>query len=471
MNTNTARTLHNLCPRAVNGLREIARSFGSAIKSSSTSGREHPIKAFLQLPSSEVAAMIDGELTGLSLLGQAHLYHHMTKEQRAAYRDLERPFVESIFSGLKHRGIDLTSSTLPVSCGYPDLNRLFMNELHRANGMGYRMVSVVADEEQYDGKALQFAFRLGREFAARKLLPVVGQYNRFIRAFVLGLEESSAPAVGLFAGDSPLRETDLNIVASTGDIRSPIMGRAGRALLRIGGDDIFGGAFQNGRQSVFEPFDQQFPLGAQLVARNEFIPSMSANALDPSSMDNILAWIDSVMLPPEEDSKYDLLASRKLFHVSVIGSANIDIECPVECLALDGILLGEELASNGFLIINGAGPGVMLQASIGSARAGGISAGIVPGLSYAASNHSIDIPVATGIGLSRDTIVARSGKAVIAFPGSSGTMDEILIAMAAGKPIISYHAPIPDGCSYPKLYRAGSIDQIMDILSRIKAHL
>ncbi len=471
MNTNTAMPAHNLCPRAVYGLREIARSFGSAIKSSRTSGLEHPVNAFLQLPSSEIAEMITSEIKGLSGLGRAHLYHHMTKEERAAYRDLERPFVESIFSGLRDRDIDLTSSTLPGACGYPDLTRLFMNELHRANGMGYRMVSVVADEDTYSGKALQFAFRLGREFAARKLLPVVGQYNRFIRAFVLGLEESCAPAVGLFPGDSPIRETDLNIVASTGDIRAPIMGRAGRALLRIGGDDIFGGAFQNGRQSVFGDFDQQFPLGAQLVAQNEFIPCMSAGALAPGSMDNICAWIDSVMLPAEEDSKYDLLASRNLFPISVIGSSNIDIECPVENLASDGILLGEALADNGFIIINGAGPGVMLQAAIGSARAGGISAGIVPGLSYAASNHSIDIPVVTGIGLSRDAIVARSGKAVIAFPGKSGTMDEILIAMAAGKPIISYHAPIPDSCSYPKLYRAGSIDQIMDILSRIKAHL
>ena len=471
MNISTARTTHNLYPRAVFGLREIARSFRFAIKSSRTSGGEHPVYPFLQLPAGRVASLITPQIEELSNLNGAHLYHHMTKEERAAFRNLEAPLVENIFSGLKTGGIDLMSSGLPAECGYPDLIRLFMNELHRAGGIGYRMVSVVADEADYDNKALEYAFRLGCEFAKRKLLPVVGQYNKFIVTFVHGLEQSAAPAVGLFPGDSPLRETDLNIVASVGDIRAPIMGRAGRALLRIGDPDIFGGAFQNGRSSAFTPFEQQFSLGAQLVAQNEFIPSMCADAFSPDSFDGILAWIDSVMLKPDTESKYDLLASRRLFPVSVIGSANIEIDCPAEDLASDGIMLGEELSKNGFMNINGAGPGVMLQVAIGTARAGGISAGIVPGLSFAASNHSIDIPLVSGIGLSRDTIVARSGKVVIAFPGSSGTKDELLIAMAAGKPIISYHSPIPDGCSYPLLHRADSVEQIMEILLKIRAHL
>ena len=494
MNITATNTTHNLYPRTISCLREIARSFGPIIKNAQASSvsdvNTERIARFLDASATDVRSMISSHIESLQSIKstRTHYYHQMEEDERAMFRDKQEHIVDELLDGLKNdHGVDLSSSLLPAHTDYPSLTRILQNELHRADDMGLRMISVVADEIDYNTHSLEFAFDLGREFAGRKILPVVGQSNDFIRSFVRGMSENGGAVIGLFPDTPALPELfpdtplSLNIAANVGDLRTPIMGRVGRGLLKIGTSDSFNGDFQNRATSEEWPAleEQRFSFGAHLVAQNEFIPTFCADPSNAGSINNIRTWLDHLMLPAETGehvTKYDLLAGKglppdkRLFPVSVLGSANIDIACGVKDLSGDSISLGKELAKKNYMNINGAGPGVMLQVSIGAAREKGISVGIVPGLSYVSSNHSIDIPIVTGIGLSRDCMVAKSNKAVIAFPGYHGTTDEILIAMASGKPIIDYYSSIPGTSGYPYLFRARTIQQVMKHLQTIRDH-
>ena len=62
--------------------------------------------------------------------------------------------------------------------------------------------------------------------------------------------------------------------------------------------------------------------------------------------------------------------------------------------------------------------------------------GILPGTNKDDANPYIDISVPTGIGYSRNMIVACASDAVIAIAGGSGTLSEIAMAWQYRKPII-----------------------------------
>jgi len=116
--------------------------------------------------------------------------------------------------------------------------------------------------------------------------------------------------------------------------------------------------------------------------------------------------------------------------VSVIGGASAtDREA---ALAAE---LGGLLAREGFTIVCGGGSGVMLAACRGAAEAGGATLGILRGTDPAEANPYVTIAVTTGLGSSRNRIVALSGSAVVAVGGGYGTLSEIAFALQAGRPV------------------------------------
>jgi uncharacterized protein (TIGR00725 family) len=62
--------------------------------------------------------------------------------------------------------------------------------------------------------------------------------------------------------------------------------------------------------------------------------------------------------------------------------------------------------------------------------------GILPGCDRTAANEHVDLAIATGLGEARNAIVARTADAVIAVGGAWGTLSEIALALAAGKPVV-----------------------------------
>jgi len=125
--------------------------------------------------------------------------------------------------------------------------------------------------------------------------------------------------------------------------------------------------------------------------------------------------------------------SRKKLLVSVIGGH----KCSRRTAAI-AEAAGREIALAGAVLVSGGLGGVMEAASRGAASAGGLTVGIVPGGDKNAANRYVDISIATGMGYSRNTLVAGAADIVVAFPGSYGTLSEIGFAMNSKKPVYGF---------------------------------
>ncbi|MGC8976695.1 MAG: TIGR00725 family protein [Candidatus Ratteibacteria bacterium] len=96
-----------------------------------------------------------------------------------------------------------------------------------------------------------------------------------------------------------------------------------------------------------------------------------------------------------------------------------------------GYLIGEK---GGILICGGLG-GVMEAAAKGAKKSGGITIGILP-YDKSKANKYIDVPIGTNLGFYRNYIIVNSADTVIGICGRWGTLSEISMAMALGKPTI-----------------------------------
>ena len=117
--------------------------------------------------------------------------------------------------------------------------------------------------------------------------------------------------------------------------------------------------------------------------------------------------------------------------ISVIGAS--------KCSAKEARLaedVGRELAKRGAVVICGGLTGVMEAACRGARAEGGLTVGILPGNNRKDANQYVTIPIITGIGYARNSIVAKSGQAVIAIGGKYGTLSEIAYALQDKIPVI-----------------------------------
>jgi len=98
--------------------------------------------------------------------------------------------------------------------------------------------------------------------------------------------------------------------------------------------------------------------------------------------------------------------------------------------------VGREIAKSGANLVCGGLNGVMEAACRGAVAEGGLTIGILPGNDRTEANACVQIPVVTGIGYARNSIVVKSAQAVIAIGGSYGTLTEIGYALLNGIPVI-----------------------------------
>jgi uncharacterized protein (TIGR00725 family) len=127
--------------------------------------------------------------------------------------------------------------------------------------------------------------------------------------------------------------------------------------------------------------------------------------------------------------------------IGVMGSASgPQIEDPVA--RKKAHTLGVEIAKRGFILINGACPGLPQDALLGAKEGGGFTMGISPAFSehehineyLSPADH--DIIVFTGLGfMERDIINIRSSDAIVIVGGGIGTLNELTIAYEEGRPI------------------------------------
>ncbi|MCS7181286.1 MAG: TIGR00725 family protein, partial [bacterium] len=97
--------------------------------------------------------------------------------------------------------------------------------------------------------------------------------------------------------------------------------------------------------------------------------------------------------------------------------------------------VGELIAEkDGILICGGLG-GIMEAVAKGVKKKGGITVGILP-YDKSKANKYIDIPIGTNLGFYRNYIIVNSADVIIGICGRWGTLNEISMAMALGKPVI-----------------------------------
>jgi len=117
--------------------------------------------------------------------------------------------------------------------------------------------------------------------------------------------------------------------------------------------------------------------------------------------------------------------------IAVIGGRRIE-----KALLLEAEEVGRLIAKKGANLVCGGLGGVMEAASRGAKLEGGLTVGILPHDHSKEANQHIDFPVATGLGIGRNVIIARTADALIAVGGEYGTLSEIAFALQMGKPVV-----------------------------------
>lgn len=124
---------------------------------------------------------------------------------------------------------------------------------------------------------------------------------------------------------------------------------------------------------------------------------------------------------------------RKHKRISVFGGRDITQEVYDET-----VQIGEYLAIEGYHVFCGGGKGVMEAIAKGVSEKHGTIIGILKGKDLSEGNEYLSLPIATGIGIARNAILAYNCDVAIAISGKYGTMSEIAYAFQLEKSVIGY---------------------------------
>jgi uncharacterized protein (TIGR00725 family) len=98
--------------------------------------------------------------------------------------------------------------------------------------------------------------------------------------------------------------------------------------------------------------------------------------------------------------------------------------------------VGRLVARRGGIVVCGGLGGVMEAACRGARDEGGLTVGILPGSNPAQANAFVDVAVATGLGYTRNSLVAMNADVIIAVDGEYGTLSEIAFGLIYGKKVV-----------------------------------
>jgi uncharacterized protein (TIGR00725 family) len=122
-------------------------------------------------------------------------------------------------------------------------------------------------------------------------------------------------------------------------------------------------------------------------------------------------------------------------YVAIVGGYEAD-DATLRLAEETGRLLGQR----GAVIVTGGRSGVSAAASKGAYEAGGTTIGILPSTDRSEGNPWLSLTVVTGMGDTRNALVAMNGDVVIAFDGAYGTLSEIAFALLHDRPVIGVGA-------------------------------
>ncbi len=122
---------------------------------------------------------------------------------------------------------------------------------------------------------------------------------------------------------------------------------------------------------------------------------------------------------------------RKRMRIGVIGGSSADNRS-----LLVAYKVGQLIAQSGAILVCGGLGGIMEAAASGAKSAEGMTVGIIPGRNPEEANPHIDLPIATGMGYTRNSLVAMNADALIAIAGEYGTLSEIAYGNIYGKRVV-----------------------------------
>jgi len=144
----------------------------------------------------------------------------------------------------------------------------------------------------------------------------------------------------------------------------------------------------------------------------------------------------------EEKKKY---ASKKFIkNIAFFGDADISLADETYKCAFD---VAEALAKEGYVIVDGGGPGVMEAATTGAEKAGGETISVTfdpvkaPGFEGKYIGNVTDTEVVTTNYIERMFKLMENGDSFIIFKGGSGTMSEFGTAWVLAKLYYGHHKP------------------------------
>jgi len=129
--------------------------------------------------------------------------------------------------------------------------------------------------------------------------------------------------------------------------------------------------------------------------------------------------------------------------------------------------LGRGLAELGVVVLCGGLVGVMTAVSRGAAEAGGTVVGVLPNGDWRTANPWVTIPIATGVGVARNAIIARAALALVAVGGGYGTLSEIAFGLQFGKPVLGFF----DAAPLPGVELVTTVDEALDRIARVVLEL
>ena len=138
-----------------------------------------------------------------------------------------------------------------------------------------------------------------------------------------------------------------------------------------------------------------------------------------------------------------------------------------EAQLADALALGGGLAGLGLVVLCGGLVGVMTAVSKGAAEAGGTVVGVLPDGDWRTANPWVTIPMATGIGVARNALIARAALALVAVGGGYGTISEMAFGLQFGKPVLAIGGDAP----LPGVEAMASAEEALDRIARVVLEL
>jgi uncharacterized protein (TIGR00725 family) len=97
--------------------------------------------------------------------------------------------------------------------------------------------------------------------------------------------------------------------------------------------------------------------------------------------------------------------------------------------------IASALAGAGAALLCGGKGGVMEAAARGARNANGLVVGLLPEEDARQANRYLSVALPTGLGITRNALIARASLCLIAVGGGLGTLSEIALGLQWGKPV------------------------------------